>query len=42
MVPQQNAVERPSSCFEIGAVLGEDDLVDHGVDSRIFYSNQVA
>jgi steroid 5-alpha reductase family enzyme len=32
VVPQQNAVECSRSRLEIGAVLGEDYLIDHGVD----------
>ena len=31
VVPQQDAVERSRSRFEIGAILGEDNLIDHGV-----------
>ena len=41
MVPQQHAVERVGGGDEIGAVLGEDDLIDHRVDRRIFDADQV-
>ena len=36
MVPQQDAVERSRSRLEIGASLGEDNLIDHGVDGLVF------
>ena len=42
VVPQQDAVERSRSRLEIGASLGEDNLIDHGVDGRVFDANPVA
>ena len=41
VVPQQNAIERSRSRLEIGAILGEDNLIDHGVDRRVFDANPV-
>ncbi len=42
VVPQQHAIERVGGGDEIGAALGEDDLIDHGVDGGIFDADQVA
>ena len=41
VVPQQDAVERFGGGFEIGAVLGENDLIDHRIDRRIFDADQI-
>ena len=41
VVPQQDAVECPSSRLKIGAVRGQDNLIDHGVDRWVFNANQV-
>jgi hypothetical protein len=41
VVPQQNAIECSRSCLEIGAVLSEDNLVDHGIDRGVFDANPV-
>ena len=41
VVPQQDAVERSRSRLEIGAVLGEDYLIDHGVDRWVFDAKHV-
>src|ERR1700761_7359913 len=41
MVPQQDAVERPGGGFEVGAVLGVNDVLDHGVDGRILDADDV-
>ena len=41
VVPQQNAVERSRSRLEVGTVLGEDNLFDHGVDRWVFDANPV-
>ena len=41
VIPQQNAVECSRSRLEIGAVLGEDNLIDHGVDRWVFDANHV-
>ena len=42
VVPQQNAVERSRRRLEIGAILGEDNLIDQGVDRWVFDANPVA
>ena len=34
VVPQQDAVERSRSRHQIGAILSEDNLIDHGIDRR--------
>jgi hypothetical protein len=41
VVPQKDAIKRPGGRLEIGAVVGEDNLIDHGVNRRIFDSDQV-
>ena len=41
VVPQQDAVECSGSRLEIGAIIGEDDLIDHGVDRWVFDANPV-
>src|SRR5215469_5148687 len=41
VIPQQDAVECSRSCLEMGAIIGEDDLIDHGVDRWIFDANTV-
>jgi hypothetical protein len=41
VVPQQDTVECPCGRLEIGTVLGQDNLIDHGVDRWVFDANQV-
>src|SRR5215813_10353584 len=41
VVPQQNTVECSRSRLEVGTVLGEDNLIDHGVDCRVFDANPI-
>jgi hypothetical protein len=41
VIPQQDAIKCPSGCLEIGAIFGEDNLIDHDVNCRIFDSDQV-
>ncbi len=41
MVPQQDTIERVDGGFEIGAVLGEDHLLDHGVNGWILDADHV-
>src|SRR5215469_13731772 len=41
VVPQQNAIECSRSRLEVGTVLGEDNLIDHGVDRWVFDANPV-
>ena len=41
VIPQQDSVERPGCRLEIGAILGRDNLIDHGVDRWIFDTDQV-
>src|SRR5262245_56346379 len=41
VVPQQDAIERVGGGFKIGAVLGEDDLVDHSVDRWVLDADHV-
>src|SRR5436309_2728128 len=41
VIPQQDAVECSRSRLEIGAIIGEDDLIDHGIDRWIFDANTV-
>jgi len=41
VVPQQNAIERSRSRLEVGTVLGENNLIDHGVDRWVFDANPV-
>jgi hypothetical protein len=41
VIPQQDSVECPSGRLKIGAVLGRDNLIDHGVDRWIFDADQV-
>ena len=41
VVPQQDSVERSRSRLEIGAILGKGNLIDHGVDRRVFDANPV-
>jgi hypothetical protein len=40
VVPQQDAVERSRSRLEIAAILGKGNLIDHGVDRRVFDANR--
>ena len=41
VIPQKDAVECSRSRLEIGAIIGEDDLIDHGVDRWILDANTV-
>ena len=41
VIPQQDAIERSRSRLEVGTVLGEDNLIDHGVDRWVFDANPV-
>src|SRR4051794_20368405 len=41
-IPEQHPVQCLATGDQFGAVLGEDDAVDQGVDGRIFDSGKVA
>ena len=42
VIPQQHAVERFGGGDQLGAILGEDYLVDQRVDGRILDADQIA
>src|ERR1700738_1031146 len=42
VIPQQHAVERLGGGNQLGAILGEDYLVDERVDGRILDADQIA
>src|SRR5262252_4736565 len=41
VIPQQDAVECSRSRLEIGAMLGEDNLIDHGINRGVFDADTV-